>query len=57
VAEIATPFSQTSKPENLNLKMKTKLHLLAAAIALPIVCPKTSAQVCGNGVKRKQKVD
>jgi hypothetical protein len=30
--------------------MKSKLHLLAAAIALPIVCSSASAQVCGNGV-------
>jgi hypothetical protein len=30
--------------------MRPKLHLLAAAIALPIVCSSASAQVCGNGV-------
>ena len=30
--------------------MKTKLHLLAAAIVLPIVYSSASAQVCGNGV-------
>jgi hypothetical protein len=30
--------------------MRTKNTLLAAAIALPIVCSKASAQVCGSGV-------
>ena len=30
--------------------MKTKSIILAAAIALPIVCSSASAQVCGNGV-------
>ncbi len=30
--------------------MKSKTILLVAAIALPIVCSKASAQVCGNGV-------
>jgi hypothetical protein len=30
--------------------MNPKLHLLAAAIALPIVYSRASAQVCGNGV-------
>jgi hypothetical protein len=30
--------------------MKIKLHLLAAAIALPIYYSRASAQVCGNGV-------
>jgi hypothetical protein len=30
--------------------MNPKLHLLAAAIALPIICSSASAQVCGNGV-------
>jgi hypothetical protein len=30
--------------------MKPKTILLAAAIALPIVCSSASAQVCGNGV-------
>jgi hypothetical protein len=30
--------------------MNPKLHLLAAAIVLPIVCSTASAQFCGNGV-------
>jgi hypothetical protein len=50
VAEIATPDFPTSKPENPTKKMKTKLHLLAAVIALPIVYSSAFAQVCGNGV-------
>ena len=33
-----------------NQPMTTKPILLAAAIALPILCSSASAQVCGNGV-------
>jgi hypothetical protein len=49
VAEIATPFFSTSKPENPTQKMKIKLHLLAAAIALSIQYSSASTQVYGNG--------
>jgi hypothetical protein len=48
VAEIATPAYPIKTKQNPNQQMKPKLHLLAAAIMLPIVYSSASAQVCCN---------